>query len=64
MIDVAAGVACVALVCLGVVIKLVATRPKQPLVRRPIRIATDVVAVALGGYLAWLTVFFVTTALI
>jgi len=64
MIDVAVGVGFVALVLLGVGIKLVATRPKEPLVQHQVRIAGGVVAIALGGYLAWLTAFYLTTPLI
>jgi hypothetical protein len=64
MIDVAVGVGFVALVLIGVGIKLIATRPKEPLVRRPVRIVVGAVGIVAGGFLAWLTVFFLSTPLI
>lgn len=64
MIDVAVGVGFLALVLLGVGVRLVAARPQEPIVRRPIRVAAGVVAIGAGGYLVWLAIFLVSTPLI
>lgn len=57
MIDVAAMVGLVALVCLGVGVKLIVTGPKEPSVPRSVRVAAGVVALAAGGYLVWIIAF-------
>ena len=64
MIDVAAMVGLVALVCLGVGVQLIATGPKEPSVPRLVRVAAGVVALAAGGYLVWVIAFLLTTPFI
>jgi len=64
MIDVAVGVGLMALVLVGVGVRFLATQPKEPIVRRPVRVAAGVVTLGLGGYLTWLAVFFLRTPLV
>ena len=64
MIDVAAMFGLVALVCLGVGVKLIASGPQGPLVPRPVRVAVGLIAIAAGGYLVWITAFLLTTPII